>query len=154
MNEPLASHILILEANKKSLPEITTPPSKLLVDLLRALQFFHECGYLYRNMHPSHIMESYDGNTVLIDFKQMRRFVDSKGRHLEVVGHEDETIDEFSSNSRIRRVREGRKDDLESLGYLALYLFEGALPWTLRNLVEVRSRMTLKQLFGRHEALF
>lgn len=90
----------------------------------------------------------------MIDFKQMRRFVDGKGRHLEVLGHEEETIDEFSSNSRVRRVREGRKDDLESLGYLALYLFEGALPWTLRNLVEVRSRMTLKQLFGRHEALF
>jgi RIO-like serine/threonine protein kinase len=62
------------------------PPLQIAQNLIRALQFFHECGYLYRNMHPSHVMMTYDNNIVIIDFKKMRRFVDIKGKHIEVVG--------------------------------------------------------------------
>ena len=54
----------------------------VLVFVLRGLQFFHECGYLYRNIHPDHVMCSYDNNVVLLDLKRMRRFVDLKGKHL------------------------------------------------------------------------
>jgi len=49
---------------------------------------------------------------------------------------------------------EGRKDDLECLGYLALFLLEGKLPWGFANIVQVRSKCTLQQLYGRYEGLF
>jgi hypothetical protein len=51
-------------------------------------------------------------------------------------------------------VSEGRKDDLESLGYLALYLLEGRLPWTINNLVQGRSKVTLQQLYGKYGSFF
>lgn len=153
LNEPLAAHVLVIEANKLALEEIKEPLNTLLVKMLRCLQFFHECGYLYRNVHPSHVMQSFEDNIVFIDFKNVRKFVDIKGRHLQV-SSSNEFVDEFASNARIRGVAEGRKDDLECLGYLALFMLEGALPWNIKNIIEMRTSLTLKQLFGRYGALF
>ena len=79
--------------------------SEISVSILKGLQFFHECGYLYRNMHPEHVMCSYENNIVLIDLKRMKRFVDMKGKHIAVVREEKELDDEFISNSRIRGIK-------------------------------------------------
>lgn len=57
------------------------------------------------------------------------------------------------SNSRARRLKEGRKDDLEALGYLGLFVMQGWLPWTIGNLVQVRSKLTLKELCGKFPGL-
>jgi hypothetical protein len=62
-----------------------TSISYILCSLIQALQFFHNCGYLYRNFHPSHVMYSYDNEVVLIDLKYMRRFLDIKGKHMVVI---------------------------------------------------------------------
>lgn len=147
LHEPLATYILVIDANKYSLREILASNRKvgeILSTLLRGLQFFHECGFLYRNVHPSHVMQSYDGDLVWLDFKNMRRFVDIKGKCITVIKDEESLDDEFASNSRIRGLKEGRKDDLESLGYLALYILERRLPWNYNNIVQVRSKLTLK----------
>lgn len=99
-------------------------------------------------------MMSFDGNIVLLDLKLMRRFTDIKGKLLEVRGSaEKEGINEFVSNARLRGIPEGRKDDLECLGYLALYLLEGKLPWNVSNMVQVRSKVTLQNLYGRYPGL-
>lgn len=57
-------------------------------------------------------MQSFEGNITIIDLKNMKRFVDMKGRHMIVKADGSEPIDEFVSNARIRKVNEGRKDDL------------------------------------------
>lgn len=88
LHEPLASYILVIEANKCGLLELLESRAatigQVLCSLIRALQFFHECGYLYRNIHPYHVMSSYDNEIVLIDLKCVKRFVDIKGKHLAV----------------------------------------------------------------------
>lgn len=66
---------------------------------------------------------------------------------------QEEPLHEFVSNARLRGVSEGRKDDLETIGYLALYLLEGKVPWTINNLVQGRSKVTLQQLYGRYGSL-
>ena len=68
------------------------PLNILLPLILRALQFFHECGYLYRNMHPQHIMQSYEDNIVIMDFKNMRKYMDLKGRLMKVTAGPSEPI--------------------------------------------------------------
>lgn len=57
--------------------------------LVRALQFFHECGFLYRNIHPNHVMYTYEGDIVVIDLKNVKKFVDIKGKHNVVVRDND-----------------------------------------------------------------
>lgn len=71
-------------------------------------------------------MEEY--KLVVIDFKNARRFLDIKSNHIDV---QESTYrgGDFGSNSQLRHMPEGRKDDLESLGYLALFLMSGELPW-------------------------
>ena len=109
LNEPLATYILVIEANKMDLREMLSSRSfkvgEILVSILRGLQFFHECGYLYRNMHPEHIMCSYENNIVMIDLKRMRKFVDLKGKHIHVSRDERDLDDEFISNARIRGIK-------------------------------------------------
>ena len=115
----------------------------------------HECGYIYRDLHPTHVMQTYEGSVVLLGLRRMRRFTDIKNRLIEVRGNAgEEPLHEFVSNARLRGVAEGRKDDLESLGYLALYLLEGKLPWRVDNLVQGRSKVTLQQLYGRYGSFF
>lgn len=91
--------------NRLHLHEIEMQPLDIVKDVFRALQFFHECGYLYRNLHPAHVMMSFDGNIVLLDFKLMRRFADIKGKLIEVRGApEKEGFTEFVSNARLRGI--------------------------------------------------
>lgn len=40
-------------------------------------------------MHPWHVMQSFEGNIVLIDLKNMKRFVDMKGKHMAVKGDQN-----------------------------------------------------------------
>lgn len=105
LNEPLANNILALEMNKLSINEIELEPLAICREVFRGIQFFHDCGYLYRNIHPAHVMMSFDGNIVLLDLKLMRRFTDIKGKLLEVRGSaEKEGINEFISNARLRGI--------------------------------------------------
>jgi serine/threonine protein kinase len=120
-------NIMVMDKNVSGIRSVAF--DKVLVDILKILEFLHECGYLYRNMSPEHFMltaEEY--KLVVIDFKLARRYTDIKGNHIDV----QETVyrgGDFGSNSQLRHMPEGRKDDLESLGYLALFLLSGELPW-------------------------
>jgi len=65
-------------------------------------------------------MLNQDGQLVVIDFKRARRFIDIKGHPMDVVDTYNGSA--FASNNQLRGLAESRKDDLESLGYLALLL--------------------------------
>ena len=78
----MAHNLMALEMNKHSLSDIPIPPENILKDLLRALQFIHECGFLFRDLHPSHVMQTFEGNIVLVGLTRMRRYADLKGRLL------------------------------------------------------------------------
>lgn len=56
-----------------------------------------------------------------MDFKRAKRYVDIKGHPIDVLD-KIYTGSPFASNSQVRGISESRKDDLESLGYLALLL--------------------------------
>jgi len=60
------------------------PPNLIIKDLIRALQFFHECGFLYRNIHAKHVMMSFESNIVLIDLKRIKKYIDMKGKLIEI----------------------------------------------------------------------
>ena len=60
-----------------------------------------------------------EGQLLVIDMKRARRFVDIKGHPMEVADS-IYTGSPFASNGQVRCQPECRKDDLESVGYLAL----------------------------------
>lgn len=104
------------------------PYKLILLDIFRVLEFVHDCGFLYRNIEPEHFMLNEEGQLTVIDFKRTKRYVDVKGHSLEVseTAYNGST---FASNNQVRGLNEGRKDDLESLGYFALFLMKYHIPW-------------------------
>ena len=87
-----------------------------------------------------------EGQLTLIDFRRAKRYVDVKGHLLEV---NDSAFNGslFASNNQVRGFHEGRKDDLESLGYFALLLMGYDIPWYNMNkemTIKVRSTVTLQ----------
>jgi hypothetical protein len=73
-------------------------------------------------------MLNQEGQLVIVDFKRARRYVDIKGHPVEVCDS-IYTGSPFASNNQVRCLPESRKDDLESIGYLALLLHEMEIPW-------------------------
>ncbi len=55
----MANNIMALEMNKCGINEISLPPEQILRDVLRGIQFMHECGFLFRDLHPSHVMQTF-----------------------------------------------------------------------------------------------
>lgn len=94
-------------------------------------------------------MLNQEGQLVAVDFKRAKRYVDIKGHPIEV-SDAIYTGSPFASNNQVRGLPESRKDDLESLGYLALLLYEMEIPWGgmgKEQVIKVRSGLTLQELF-------
>jgi serine/threonine protein kinase len=102
------STYMIIERNRGSI--VGLPAKSVLIDILKIIEFIHECGYLYRNVEPEHFMVNEEGQLVVIDFKRARRYVDIKGHPLEVVDQFNGSP--FASNNQLRGLPESRKDDL------------------------------------------
>jgi len=97
--------------------------------VLGILEYIHEQGYLYRDVKPENIMVGYDNKIYLIDYGVTAKFIHegyhvSNGYSLNFVG----TPRYASVRTHQRRIQ-SRRDDLESLGYVLLYLHKGTLPW-------------------------
>eukprot|EP00919_Chromeraceae_sp_WS-2016_P057980 GHVR01137489.1.p2 GENE.GHVR01137489.1~~GHVR01137489.1.p2 ORF type:complete len:126 (-),score=14.88 GHVR01137489.1:2574-2951(-) len=100
--------ILILEKNKGNI--VGLPPKIILLDILRIIEFIHDCGYLYRNIEPEHFMLNQEGQLVVVDLKRVKRYIDIKGNPIEVIDTYNGSP--FASNNQVGGLHEGRKDDL------------------------------------------
>lgn len=106
----------------------------LAIEMLNRIEFVHEKGFLHRDIKPENFVIGLNenSNTVyIIDFGLSKRYKDKnsnqhipyrENRHL--VG----TIRYASINAHLG-VEQSRRDDIESIGYLIVYLITGRLPW-------------------------
>ena len=70
------------------------------------------------------------GKLIIIDFGLSKRYVDQKGNHIQRIDNRPfrGTMRYCSINMHMG-VENSRRDDLESLGYVLIYLMKGRLPW-------------------------
>lgn len=101
--------------------------------VLNILQSIHEMDVIHRDIKPENILtgiEDHSEDFFLIDFGISKCYRDPKGRHL--IFRENKpfigTMRYASIHSHMG-VELSRRDDLESLGYVLLYLLRGYLPW-------------------------
>ena len=87
-----------MEKNKSNI--IGLPPKAILIDILKILEFIHDCGYCYRNIEPEHFMLNEEGQLVVIDFKRTKRYVDIKGHPLDIIDTYNGSP--FASNNQLR----------------------------------------------------
>ncbi|KAI5152277.1 hypothetical protein ENBRE01_2704 [Enteropsectra breve] len=116
---------------------------KIGQNLLGILDFVHGKGYVYRDMKPENIMLGYDSRIYLIDFglcikhDEILNPKKEKAKRKAFVG----TPRYASINAHLGHQIK-MKDDVESLGYVLLFLLGTILPWAgteekNRNVVEI-----------------
>ena len=119
-----------LEALKQDYNNFSLKTIILLADqLLNILEDIHRCGVVHRDVKPSNILIGEGSNrkkVYLIDFDisstltagprpdAPHEFIGTKG---------------FASRNAHKGGFLSRKDDLESLGFTLVYLYQGKLPW-------------------------
>ena len=101
---------------------------------LTRLEILSQKGILHRDLKPDNFLlgpiTNKDRLIYLIDFGLSKKFLNDKNEHIEfskgvgLVGTPRYT----SINSHLG-YQQSRRDDLESLGYIFIYLLKGKLPW-------------------------
>ena len=121
---------LFLENNRKfSLNEICL----IGIQCIERLKFIHSKNYIHRNIKPENFVIGLEDPHVIYlqNFYLCEKYRSSKtNQHAkfkyikEIVGTE-----RYGSINALRGLRQGRRDDLESLCYMLIYFFLGKLPW-------------------------
>lgn len=127
---PLLRHSLkdLLESH----PRFFTRRSATIIarKLLRAIEFIHSKGWIYRDLKPENVMLSYDNKVYLVDFGMAKPYLMENGEHIpEVGGRKMSGTAWYVSINTHRGIDQSRRDDLESLFYLLILLHRSRLPW-------------------------
>ena len=98
--------------------------------MISALQYLHDKGLIHRDVQPGNIV--YDipcKRVLLIDYGAAQRYRNATPRRSSKIMPGVIGSPLFTSLSGHRGDTLSRRDDLESLGYVLVYLFHGRLPW-------------------------
>lgn len=102
--------------------------------MLSRLEFVHALGYVHRDLKPENFamgMGKRSHHVYLLDFGLAKRFIDGKsGQHVPFCDGKALTgTARYVSVSTHLGIQQSRRDDIESLGFVLLYLARGSLPW-------------------------
>jgi serine/threonine protein kinase len=104
----------------------------MAIQLLDIMKFIHSKGYIHRDIKPDNFVIGTGENSnklYCIDFGIAKKFMRgdkhiSFKSDLKFCG-----TARYASISAHKGHEQSRKDDLESIGYLLIYLYKGTLPW-------------------------
>lgn len=104
----------------------------LAIKMIDIMKYIHSCGYIHRDMKPENFVLGNTDKSKLycIDYGLAKRYLKRNGEHIEFTerGKFCGTA-RYASIAAHKHYEQSRKDDLESLGYILVYLYKGKLPW-------------------------
>ena len=103
------------------------------IQIIDRIEYVHSKNILHRDIKPENFVVGYENNSIIyiIDFGISRKYRSSRtGKHLkfQILGRMFGTL-RYASYNASRGVEQSRRDDLESIGYMLIYLATGVLPW-------------------------
>ena len=110
------------------------------IQIMDRIEFVHSKYLIHRDIKPENFVAGYNNNSTIyiIDFGLAQKFKSSRtGKHVKftISGKMFGTV-RYASYNASRGVQQSRRDDLESIGYMLLFLLKGNLPWKGINLRE------------------
>jgi serine/threonine protein kinase len=123
----------------------------LALQMLTIVEEIHTRGIIHCDLKPANFLLKTNARQIselyLIDFGLAKSFLDEKSRHVTIKTNEPMvgTIRYMSVNTH-HGLTASRRDDLESIGYILLFLYHGQLSW--QNQSSVAQVVELKQNFG------
>ena len=103
------------------------------IQMMDRIEFIHSRYILHRDIKPENFTVGYDDitNIYLIDFGISRKYRSSRTlKHVKyaLIGRMFGTV-RYASYNASRGVEQSRRDDLESIGNMLIYIYTGKLPW-------------------------
>ena len=104
------------------------------IQALERLEYIHSKNYLHRDIKPGNFLVGNPDKSqiYLIDFGNARKYRSSRtGKHKPFTKNPKMcgTVI-FLSTNVLKGIEQTRKDELESLGLVIIYLYQGYLPWS------------------------
>jgi len=96
------------------------------------LQYVHACGYLHRDLKPDNLamgLGKRSHHLYLLDFGLSKKYRDHSGHIPFRDGKSLTGTARYVSIATHQGHQQSRKDDLESLAHVVIYLVRGNLPW-------------------------
>lgn len=122
---------LFNKCNRKfSLKTVLMIADQLLTDI----EYIHSKHYIHRDVKPENFLFGVGkqfNNLYIIDFGLSKRFRDSKTQEHIPYREKKPLIGtaRYASINTHKGIEQSRRDDMESIGYLLVYMMKGKLPW-------------------------
>ena len=136
-------NVLVMELLGKSLEYLFEKMNKkfslktvcmLGIQMITRLQYIHNKHILHRDIKPDNFIMGLDNNSwkvYLIDFGLSKKYRSSRTlKHINFAEHRKLIgTARYASINALAECEQGRRDDMEALGYVLMYFLKGNLPW-------------------------
>ena len=149
---------VLLKANKNKKSRMKDI-CMIAIQIIERIEYIHNKNIIHQDIKPANFLVGNPDDSVIyvIDYGLSKKYRSSvKGNHILFSKKKKfRGTFNFSSINCMKLYEESRRDDLESIGYMIIYLITGKLPWSKISNVSVLERykaiLNLKQNISNQE---